>query len=382
MADTSDRNERKASRHAAPEGEKVWRRRIVRRVLLAAACVLVAAGVGIALWVHGIESSMGVAEKDRAALEAELADASVASTDPFYVLIIGSDARKGEAVSRADTLMLARVDVGARTVSLVSIPRDTMVTNSAGVTDKINASFLEGPAGAVRAVARFAGVRISHYAEVHFSGVRDVVDALGGITVDVPEEIHDSKAKLDLPAGEQVLDGATALRYARARFGVTGGDFGRAQAQRQVVEAIARAVLASSPAELPAVVSELAESVTTDLSVADIISYAAAFQQGEGVTFWSATVPSYAYDLPGASYVATMYDEWRAMMQRMDAGLDPADKTATIPAEQLADARLGAAENAAGPRDYAALAAASGLTTDDVAPLDGEDVAAPAAPAE
>lgn len=367
---------------ADPEGEpekpRKSRARFVRRVLLAVAAVIALAGVGVALWVHGLESSMSVSEEDRAALDAELVESSAADVEPFYVLIIGSDARKNDTVSRSDTLMLARVDVSEGAVSLVSIPRDTMVVNQYGAVDKINASFVDGPAATVRAVSEFAGVQISHYVEVHFSGVRDVVDALGGITVNVPEDISDRKAKLELSAGEQVLDGATALRYARARFGVTGGDFGRAQAQRQIVEAIVDEVLASSPLELPFVVNELAESITTDLSVTDIVSYATAFQQAasDGVTFYSASVPSYAYDdITGVSYVATMYDEWRAMMQRMDAGLDLTDETAVIPAEQLANADLGAATNAAGPRDYAALAAVSGLTTDDVAPLEDETAA-------
>ena len=374
---SQDGADERSPRHAAPQDAGSRRRRIARRVAVALVAVVAAVGVAAWAWVSSLESSMGVAEEDRAALDAELADGTAAATEPLYVLIIGSDARKGETVSRSDTLMLARVDVGAATVSLVSVPRDTMVVNQYGATDKINASFVDGPAAAVRAVAEFAGVDISHYVEVHFSGVRDVVDALGGITVDVPEDISDRKAKLELSAGEQVLDGDTALRYARARFGVSGGDFGRAQAQRQIVEAIAREVLASSPLELPFVVSELAQSITTDLSVSDIAAYATAFQQAaseQGITFYSATVPSYAYDeIPGVSYVATMYDEWRAMMQRMDAGLDPADETAEIPAEQLADKDLGAAANAAGPRDYAALVEISGLTTEDVAPLGGDD---------
>ena len=62
-----------------------------------------------------------------------------------------------------------------------------------------------------------------------------------------------------------------------------------------------------------------------------------------------------------------MYDEWREMMQRVDAGLDPSDETAQVPEEQLQDERLGSATNAAGPRDYRALADGSALTTDDVA---------------
>lgn len=353
---------------AAHRGNPLARLSLPAKVLLGLAAVLVVVIVAGLAWVSSLNATMGIAGEDREELNAALASSESAVTEPFYVLLIGSDARKNDTVSRSDTIMLARVDIAGATVSLVSIPRDTMIYTEGGYVDKINSAYNNGPAATVRAVSEFCGVNITHYVEVDFNGVKDVVDALGGITVDVPEDIDDYKAKLTLSAGEQVLDGATALKYARARYDVTGGDFGRVRAQRQVVEAIARKVLASSPMELPGVVTELAESITTDLSVTDIISYALAIQQSEdGLTIYSATVPSYGYEQGGVSYVGTEFDEWRAMMQRMDAGLDPADESAVIPAEQLEDERLGAATNCAAPRDYYYLAEISGFTSEDVA---------------
>lgn len=334
-------------------------------VLLVVVAVVAAAG---ASWIASLDATMSVSEEEREELNEALATPEPASTEPFYVLLIGSDARKSDTVSRSDTIMLARVDIDEGVVSLVSVPRDTMIYTESGYIDKINSAYLNGPAATVRAVSEFAGVDITHYVEVNFTGVKNVVDALGGITVDVPENIDDYKAKLKISAGEQVLDGETALKYARARYAVTGGDFGRARAQRQIVEAIAKKVLETSPIDLPRVIVELAESIETDLFVSDIISYALTLQQNaDGLTIYSATVPSYAYDAGGASYVATMFDEWRAMMQRMDAGLNPADESATIPEEQLANERLGSAANSASPRDYEYLASISGLTSDDVA---------------
>lgn len=370
-------DEKNAAGNARHLAEQPRRVPLAAKVLVALVAVLAVAALAGWAWLSGVERSMRVDEEQQAELDEALSSPELALTDapePFYVLLIGSDARKGDTVSRSDTIMLARVDIAGGAVSLVSIPRDTMIYSESGYVEKINAEYNYGPAATVRAVSEFAGVDIAHYIEINFEGLKDVVDALGGITVDVPEDIDDAKAKLTISAGEQVLDGATALKYARARYSVTGGDFGRAQAQRQVAEAIAREVLASSPMELPGVIAELAESVKTDLSVADIVSYALGLQGLEGsLDVYSATAPSYAYDEGGVSYVATMYDEWRAMMQRMDAGLDPADEDAVIPAEQLADERLGAATNAAGPRDYAYLAETSALTTDDVAAADEGD---------
>ena len=267
--------------------------------------------------------------------------------------------------------MLARVDTARATVTLVSIPRDTMVQASNGGTEKINASYNYGPAFAVRAVSEFAGVDIAHYVEVDFEGLEQVVDALGGVTVTIPEDIPAGNGGTAFSAGEQTLTGEQALSYARERYNVSGGDFGRAQAQRQIVEAIVRQVLAASPVQIPGLVGQLASSVSTDLSSADIASYALEIQRsGESLTIYSAATPSYSLSQDGVSYVATMYDEWRAMMRRVDAGLDPSDSSAEIPQEQAEDERLGAATNAAGPRDYRALAESAALTTEDVATVE------------
>ena len=88
--------------------------------------------------------------------------------------------------------------------------------------------------------------------------------------------------------------------------------------------------------------------------------------QGGQLTVHSAAVPSYTFWQDDVSYVGTMYEEWQAMMRRMDAGLDPADTVAAVPEPQASDEKLGAATNAASPRDYQELAA-EGMTTDDVA---------------
>lgn len=346
------------------------RRRIplAAKVLVSLLVVLLGVAGGVWAWVASLEGAMSIDEADRAELEDALVAPSQEQGEATYMLIIGSDAREGDTFSRSDVIMLARVDEDDATVTLVSVPRDTMVTSPSGQLEKINAAYNYGPASTVRAVSEFAGVDISHYVEVDFDGLKEVVDALGGVTVDVPEDIVAGNGGTSLSAGVQVLDGEQALAYARERYNVSGGDFGRAQAQRQIVEAIVREVLASSPMEIPGLVSQLAQSISTDLSVPDIASYALEIQRaGSPLQVYSAVAPSYALNQDGVSYVATMYDEWREMMQRVDAGLDPNDETAQIPEAQLQDERLGAATNAAGPRDYRALADGSALTTDDVA---------------
>lgn len=333
--------------------------------LLALVVVFVAI---FAVWFGMLGSSMSIKDDaERQELEDELTPVNSAS-DPFYVLILGSDARESDSGSRSDVIMLARVDPGAGSVSLVSIPRDTMVTIN-GSTQKINAAYAHGgSAMAVRAVSEFAGVPISHFVSVHFEELEEIVDMLGGVWVDVPESFSAGNGGMSFEAGNQLLNGQQALAYARERYNVSGGDFGRAQAQRQIVEAVIRQVLASSPVELPGLIGQLANCITTDLSVTDIVGYAQEFL-GKELTVYSAICPSYTLSQDGVSYVATMFDEWKRMMQLVDAGLDPNDATAEIPSELADNADLGAASNSPAPRDYEGLAA-NAMTTDDVAAVE------------
>ena len=333
--------------------------------------LIVCAGIALALWVNSLNKSMGFEDE---AQKQELMRVLAPSNDgqnaqessAFYMLILGSDAREGDGASRADVTMLCRIDADTATVDLVSIPRDTMVEIDGYGTQKINAAYsFGGAAGAVETVSQFAGVDISHYAEVHFEELESVVDELGGIWVNVPEAFQAGNISFD--AGEQKLNGEQALAFARERHNVSGGDFGRAQAQRIIVQAIIKQVLNTPPAELPSIVGKLASSVSTDYSVTDLVSLAQTFQ-GKSLVMYSAVCPSYSLSRDGVSYVATMFDEWRAMMQRVDAGLDPSNTEASIPEPQTENERLGAASNSPAPRHYAGLAENAGLTTDDVAP--------------
>ena len=361
---------------------------LIKRIAVAVVAVVVVllagTGVAAALWVGSINESLALEdEEEMEELESVLtqvddSDASDAvitdaeqeeEVEPFYVLLLGSDARSSET-SRSDVLILARVDPANAAVTLISIPRDTMVYIEGYGTQKINAAYAYGGAAlAVEVVEEYAGVDISHYAEVHFYEFEELIDSLGGIEVDVPEDV--SVDGVIVEAGEQTLTGEEALAVARDRHHVTGGDFGRNQAQRIIVEAVLEKVLSVSAAELPGVVSDIAECVTTDYSVTELVELATEFY-GQDLTFYSASCPSYTYNSGGVSYVATMYDEWREMMQRVDAGLDPEDEDAEIPEEQLENERLGSAENGAGPEDYEYLAA-SASTTDDVADIDDDE---------
>ncbi len=150
---------------------------------------------------------------------------------------------------------------------LFPIPRDTQVTIGNHGTQKINAAYaFGGPSGAIDAVSKLAGVPINHYAEIDFDGFKAVVDALGGITVNVPMEINDDMAGGHVDAGEQTLNGEQALILCRSRHNydnVGDGDSIRAANQRMVISTIMKKLMDSDVATLTNTVNTLAQYITT-----------------------------------------------------------------------------------------------------------------------
>jgi polyisoprenyl-teichoic acid--peptidoglycan teichoic acid transferase len=159
-------------------------------------------------------------------------------------VILGSDARAGEA-SRSDTIMVAG------TGGLLTVPRDTLVEVPGVGQDKINAAFaIGGPELAVETLEGLTELPIGNYVVLDFGGVEEIVNALGGITIDVEEPIDTEQDGefFSIPAGTQELTGDEALAYVRYRGGPTA-DIGRIGRQQRFLSALAGEV--ASPANLP-----------------------------------------------------------------------------------------------------------------------------------
>ena len=195
-------------------------RMVKRGVLGGLLAVLLVGVVGVGAWfvrVTGNLSGNGVLGEG---IRMILNDSDVAR-EPFYILLLGTDGRPGEDTYRSDSIILARVDPTEKQATLISIPRDTMVVYN-GETMKINATHsVDGPEGVVKAVNQlcFGGEqKISHYAEINFEGMEQLIDAVGGIDLNATEEVDDPEhLDIKIETGYQHMDGATALTYARCR---------------------------------------------------------------------------------------------------------------------------------------------------------------------
>lgn len=147
--------------------------------------------------------------------------------------LIGTDTReqwKSYSLEdgRSDTCLLARIDPVNYQVTLVFIPRDTQIEMN-GETVKFNAAYSSGGiAQTIEEVKKLCGVNVSHYAEISFNGLTDLVNAVGGVDVVVPEEVNDINTGVYVPAGQQHLNGEQALSFARTRQ-FADGDFTRTE---------------------------------------------------------------------------------------------------------------------------------------------------------
>ena len=256
-------------------------------------------------------------EEELAAIQDALAPPVVYS-DPFVMLLIGSDARvEDESMGqRSDTNILVRVDPAENTVSLVSIPRDTMIYIDGAGTNKFNAAyFYGGVAGTINAVKNLCGVDVNHYAEIDFDGMIDLVDAVGGIDVYVEEEIDDEDAGGYIPAGYQHLDGEDTLVFARSRA-YYDGDFTRQANQRKVITALAYKLLESPASDLLGLIEASTSFLTTDMTVDDIKSIADQMRHNEkDIVIYSAMIPAYAAMVGDVSYVIAEDYEMAEMME-------------------------------------------------------------------
>jgi LCP family protein required for cell wall assembly len=173
------------------------------------------------------------------------------------ILLLGTDGRVGDETSRTDAIILVRLDAETNRVSLLSFPRDLWVDIPSYGENKINAVYPigekqfgkgYGPALMKETIGQLTGFQIDHFVMINFDGFKTLIDKMGGITIDVPKEILDTAYPVDeyvgdtrtmtvhfLP-GPQLMDGETALIYARTRH--ADSDFGRNQRQQQVLMAI------------------------------------------------------------------------------------------------------------------------------------------------
>src|SRR5215213_2140632 len=259
------------------------------------------------------------------------------------VLLVGTDARPGEDISRTDTIVLAHIDPRTNRVSMLSFPRDLLVNVPGYGKNKINAAYPigekriglgYGPALLKETVGELVGLPIDHFVMINFDGFKTLIDKIDGIYVDVPKALDDpayptdnyGTIKIHFDAGRQFLDGDRALIYARTRH--ADSDFGRNQRQQQVLMAIFDRVreqgLLSQLTNIDQYTESMSDYIRTDLSRSDMLSLVSMGSKLNTESIQRYAIdPSMVVERHQPAYVLVLNDK-KGLKQLVNQMLDPA----------------------------------------------------------
>ena len=217
--------------------------------------------------------------------DSSIANESSLKDYTYNILLCGVD----ESHENADTIVLASFDTKAKTLRLLSIPRDTM-SNEERPIQKINASYSVDYEGnieqTIREVEKVTALPIDRYAITTFEGFEEAIDAIGGVEMYVPMDLEYSDPyqdlEINLKEGDQVLDGKHALQFVRFRSGYATGDIGRIGAQQLFFAALADTFLDKSiVTKVPSLAKVVSENMETDFTISEMIWF---FKQAQGMS--------------------------------------------------------------------------------------------------
>lgn len=237
------------------------------------------------------------------------------------ILLLGIDARKGETQTRTDTIMLARIDADQHKVAVVSIPRDTRVEVPGSPVPKINAAnAVGGPELACRVVGELMGCTVDYYVLTNFEGFKDIIDTLGGVTIDVERRMYKPSEDINLRKGVQRLDGRNALAYVRFRD-YPLGDIDRTSHQQKFLKALAEEMFQGKTIlKLPRLVPQIARCVQTNMSLPRMVALAYTARNFSTEDLHVQTLPGYFYTRNGVSYWAADEKKARTILDDLLAG--------------------------------------------------------------
>ncbi|UOF90298.1 LCP family protein [Fodinisporobacter ferrooxydans] len=195
------------------------------------------------------------------------------------ILLIGGDARPGEKAANSDSMIVLSVDPKTKQAQMFSVMRDTWWKIPGNGYEKINAgNLIGGPQLAVKTVENFLDIPINYYVETNFAGFKKMVDILGGVDINVDENMNyddpTDGTSIHLKKGEQHLDGTQALNYVRFRHDAMG-DFNRTKRQREFLKALAvKSESTIGLLKLPQMLDALAPYVQTNMNGSDMLKIA------------------------------------------------------------------------------------------------------------
>lgn len=274
----------------------------------------------------------------------EIGDTNHAIT---HVMIMGVDSRKDD-VGRSDTLMVTSIDQTAEKAALLSIPRDTRVAIDGHGYDKINHAYAYGGHELTqKSLETLLGVPMDHYIIIDTKAFERIIDAIGGVDINVEKRMHyedpwddNGGLVIDLYPGEQHMDGKKAIQYVRYRDGE--GDIGRIGRQQKFMKAVMAQVLSPEILpRLPDIVKEVSSAVKTDMSVTELLSFAKQMKTFQANGLETQMVPGQpAYHKDISYWIPDITDVRELMASELGLTLTDAAEQEAQEAEDKYDADL------------------------------------------
>jgi len=282
------------------------------------------------LWTGFIYKTVIIAEgEDEVDYEDEgFLDRLIGGKDRITFLLMGVDSNdvKKSKGTRTDTMILCKVDKSTGKISMLSIPRDTKAfIRGRNGEEKINhAHAYGGPELSVKAVKDLLGIDLEYYVKVDYKIVKEFVDIIGGVEIDVPMDMKysDPTAEpplyIDLKAGLQVLDGDKALQFLRFRKGYADQDLGRIRSQQQFIKsAIKQALKIENVGKIPQMIKSYYNNVETNIPLDLILKFAVNIKNYDVEGIQMDTLPGESKYINGVSYYVPYEEEMQAIVDLM-----------------------------------------------------------------
>lgn len=233
--------------------------------------------LGIGIYAYLIYSSLTSAVDtmhkpiERKVSEKREEQVTLEQKDPFSVLMLGVDEREGDK-GRSDTMIVLTVNPKLNSIKMVSIPRDTRTEIIGhGTVDKINHAYaFGGEKMSMDTIEHFLDIPIDYYVKINMEGFKDIVDAVGGITVNSDKAF--SQDGFHFNKGSNTLNGVEALSYVRMRKQDPSGDYGRQLRQRQVIQGVIdKGASFSSLTRFGDIFNALGKNINTNLTFSEMV---------------------------------------------------------------------------------------------------------------
>lgn len=274
----------KASSKKNVRRKKMKRKRMIRRIAFLCCLVLAVTGGYVSARLnYEVEETFSLMNRGDAKEMSIGIDESdlISDHDIVNILLIGSDERKSwNEPGRCDSTMIATLDNKNKRIKITSLMRDMYINIPEHGENRFNAAFAFGGVNLVyQTIAENFGIKLDGYVIVDFSGFKKVINAIGGVKIELNEKeykylttAYKRGSVLDLKQGMNLMNGEQALAYTRMRQDIKG-DFGRTERQRKVLNAIFLKVKSMSFNEILDLMKEVMPNITTDLTDSQIMSY-------------------------------------------------------------------------------------------------------------